>query len=143
MEFVCQNRKASFEYEVIERLECGIVLKGSEIKSVRQHHVSLDGAYALVSNDNVDLIGCNIEHYSFSRIEEYEPKRVRRLLLNRKEIRNFAEKGTLKGFTLIPMSMYFVGGRLKVELAVCRGRHMFDKRKAIRDREEKKRLKKI
>lgn len=142
-EAICTNRKARHDYEVLDKIEAGIVLLGTEIKAVREHRVSLDGAYATVSDGNVYLVGCNIEPYSHGRVDEHEPKRQRRLLMHRTEIRKFAEKTSERGLTLIPLSLYFIAGRLKVELAICRGRQNHDKRQAIKDREDKKRLKKI
>jgi SsrA-binding protein len=141
MTVVCQNRKARFDYEVVETVEAGIVLKGTEIKSVRNHRVSLDGAYASVDAGNVTLVGCNIEPYSHGNVHNHEAKRDRRLLLNRSEIDKIASKAAVRGFTLIPLSMYIKDGRAKIELAVCRGRQTHDKRHAIKDREVKKAMK--
>jgi len=132
---VCQNRKARFEHEVLDTLEAGIVLKGTEIKSVRQHHVSLDGAFAIVTNGEVTLVNCNIEPYKQGNVHNHEPKRQRRLLLNKSEIAKFAEQAKIKGFTLVPLSMYIKNGKAKVELAVCRGKQLHDKRQAIKDRD--------
>jgi len=132
---VCQNRKARFEYEVLETLEAGIVLTGTEIKSVRQHHVSLDGAFAVVANGEVTLVNCNIEPYKQGNVYNHEPKRQRRLLLNKSEITKFADKAKVKGFTLVPLSMYLKNGKAKIELAVCRGKQIHDKRQSIKDRD--------
>ena len=141
---VCQNRKARFEYEVIETLEAGIVLQGTEIKSVREHRVSLDGSYAAVDDaGNVTLIGCNIDPYSHGNVHNHEPKRQRRLLLHRKQIRSFAEKAGVKGFTIVPLSMYLLKGKAKVELGVCRGKQLHDKRQTIKDRDVKKQLQRL
>lgn len=140
VEIVCQNRKARFEYEILETIEAGIVLKGTEIKSVRQHHVSLDGSFAVIVDGSVTLVGCNIEPYKQGNIHNHEPQRQRRLLLNRSEINKFAEKAKIRGFTLIPLSMYISDGRAKVELAVCRGKQIHDKRAAIKDRDIKRDL---
>jgi SsrA-binding protein len=139
---VCQNRKAYFEYEVIETLQAGIVLTGTEIKSVNQHKVSLDGAYAVVANKQVTLLNCNIEPYKQGNSFNHEPKRQRRLLLNKSEIANFAEKSKTKGLTLVPLSMYLIeNGKAKIELAVCRGKQIHDKRESLRKKEEEKRMK--
>jgi SsrA-binding protein len=132
---VCQNRKARFEYEVIETLEAGIILTGTEIKSVRQHHVSLDGAFAVVANGEVTLVNCNIDPYKQGNIYNHEPKRQRRLLLHKSEITKFAEKAKVKGFTLIPLSMYLTHGIAKIELAICRGRQVHDKRQVMRQKD--------
>jgi len=142
--YVCQNRKARFDYEVLEVIEAGIVLLGTEIKSVRDHHVSLDGAYAVVTDaKEVSLIDCNIEPYSHGNVNNHESKRPRKLLMHRKEIRSFAEKASIKGFTLIPLGIYMVKGRAKVELGVCRGKQLHDKRQSIKDRDVKKELRKF
>ena len=134
-QIVCQNRKARFEYEVIETIEAGIVLSGTEIKSVRQHHVSLDGAFAVVSKGEVALVNCNIEPYKQGNVFNHEPKRQRRLLLHKSEINKFAEKAKIKGFTLVPLSMYLKNGLAKIELAICRGKQLHDKRQTIKDRD--------
>jgi len=137
---VCQNRKARFEYEILETIEAGIVLKGTEIKSVRQHHVSLDGSFAIVHNGEVTLVNCNIEPYKQGNIHNHEPKRQRRLLLHKSEIKKFAEKAKIKGFTLVPLSIYLKDGKAKVELAVCRGKQLHDKRQSLKDRDAKREL---
>lgn len=134
-QYVCQNRKARHEYEIIDTIEAGIVLKGTEIKSVRQHHVSLDGAYAVVNGGEVTLLNCNIEPYKQGNTNNHEPKRQRRLLLHKSEIAKFAEKASVKGYTLVPLAIYLSGGRAKVELAVCRGKQLHDKRQALKDRQ--------
>lgn len=141
MTIICQNRKARYDYEVVETLEAGIVLKGTEIKSVREHRVTLDGAYANVDGGQVMLVGCNIEPYSHGNVHNHEAKRDRRLLLNKSEIAKFADKASVRGFTLIPLSMYIKDGKAKIELAVCRGRQTHDKRHAIKEREVKKAMK--
>ena len=144
---VCQNRKARFEYDVLETLEAGIVLEGAEVKSVREHHVTLDGAYAIVEGGNVMLLGCSIERYKhlhgFKNNYLYDPKRPRRLLLHRREIRSFAEKSSIKGFTIVPLSMYMLKGKAKVELGICRGKQLHDKRQSLKDRDAKRELRKV
>lgn len=137
---VCQNRKARFEYEILETIEAGIVLKGTEIKSVRQHHVSLDGSFAIVQGGEVALANCNIEPYKQGNIHNHEPKRQRRLLLHKSEIRKFAEKAKVKGFTLVPLSIYLKDGKAKVELAVCRGKQLHDKRASMKERDAKREM---
>jgi SsrA-binding protein len=140
IEVVCQNRKARHDYHVIESLEVGIVLVGHEVKSIREHHVSLDSSYAFISNGELWLIDCNIEPYKFASYEQHEPKRKRKLLIHKKQIRSFAEKAAQKGNTLIPLKMYFKKGRAKVELAVCQGKREHDKRQSIKDREAKREM---
>ena len=132
---VCQNRKARFEYEVIETIEAGIVLKGTEIKSLSQHHISLDGSFAVVTNGEVMLLNCNIDPYKQGNMFNHEPKRQRKLLLNKSEISKFADKAKIKGYTLIPLSVYFKNGKAKIELAICRGKQLHDKRASLRQKE--------
>lgn len=137
---ICQNKKARFEYEILEVLEAGIVLKGTEIKSIRQFGVSLDGAFAVVMDGQVTLVGCHIDPYKQGNINNHEPKRQRKLLLNKAEINKFAEKAKVKGFTLIPLSIYLKEGKAKVELAICRGKQLHDKRQSLKDRDAKREL---
>lgn len=140
VQVVCQNRKARFEYEILETIEAGIVLKGTEIKSVRQHHVSLDGSFAIANQGEVTLVNCNIEAYKQGNIHNHEPKRQRKLLLHKSEIKKFAEKAKIKGFTLVPLSIYLKDGKAKVELAVCRGKQLHDKRRALKDRDAEREM---
>ena len=137
----CQNKKAHFDYEVIESVEAGIVLTGTEIKSVVAHNVSLDGAYAIVTDGNVSLIGCHIDPYVNGTTFNSEPKRHRRLLLHKAQIRKFAEKAKIKGFTLVPLSIYLNNGKAKVELAICRGRKNYDQRQTIKTRDAEREMK--
>lgn len=137
---ICQNRKARFEYEVIDTIEAGIVLTGTEIKSVSQHHVSLDGAFAVVVNEEVVLVNCNIEPYKQGNVFNHEPKRQRKLLLHKTEISKFAAQAKIKGFTLVPLSMYMKNGKAKIELAICRGKKLHDKREAIKNRDNEREM---
>lgn len=139
---VCRNRKAAHEYHILDRAEAGLVLVGSEVKSVRNHKVSLDGAYARIENGEVWLVGANIEQYKHA-IWDHDPRRKRKLLLSRQEIKKFAEKATQKGFTLIPLSIYFKSGRAKVELAVCKGKQDHDKRQAIKKRDVEREMRRV
>lgn len=139
-ERICQNRKARHDYEIIEIVEAGIVLRGSEVKSILSRHCSLDAAYAIVSNNEVFLLGCNIEPFKQATVFNHEPLRQRKLLLHRNQIQKLAEKTKAKGFTLIPLSIYRERGKIKIELAVCKGRQLHDKRQAIKEREAKKEI---
>lgn len=140
IEVVCQNRKARHDYEVIESLEVGIVLVGHEVKSIREHHVSLDSSYAYISNNELWLVDCNIDPYKFASFDQHEPKRKRKLLIHKKQIRSFAEKSMQKGSTLIPLKMYFKNGIAKIELAVCQGKREHDKRQSIKNREAQREI---
>ncbi|MEX2118621.1 MAG: SsrA-binding protein SmpB [Pirellulales bacterium] len=129
---IAQNRRARHEYEVIETLECGIALVGSEVKSLRTGKVSLDEAYGRVKGGEVWLVGCDIPEYVQANRFNHEPRRPRKLLLHRREIRKFAGKAYEQGLTLVPLKMYFKQGRAKVLLGVCRGRKLHDKREKLK-----------
>lgn len=139
---VCQNRKARHEYQILDTVEAGIMLIGSEIKSVVDSKASLDGSYARIQEDGVWLVGCNIDpQKNCGTFLLDNPKRDRKLLLKKKEIKRFAEKTIPKGRTLIPLSLYIINGWCKVELAVCIGKQAHDKRQAIKERDAKREMK--
>jgi SsrA-binding protein len=142
IEVVCQNRKARHDYHILESLEVGIVLVGHEVKSIREHHVALDSSYAHISDDGLWLIDCNVDPYKYAHHEQ-DPKRKRKLLLHKREMKNFAEQAAQKGNTLIPLRMYLKNGRVKVELAVCKGKQEHDKREEIRRKEADREIRKI
>jgi SsrA-binding protein len=125
---VCRNKRAFHEYEIADRLECGVVLTGTEVKSLRESSASLEDAYAKLEDGEVWLIGSDIPEYTMGNRMNHKPKRPRKLLLHRREIAKFAGKASQRGFTLVPLRIYFKQGRAKVELAVARGKHLHDKR---------------
>jgi SsrA-binding protein len=127
---ICRNRRALHEYDVLERLECGLVLVGTEVKSLRDGLASLEDAYAKIEDGELWLIGCEIPEYAMGNRLNHKPKRTRKLLLRKSEIARFAAKATQRGFTLVPLRLYFKDGRAKVELAVARGKQLHDKRQA-------------
>jgi SsrA-binding protein len=129
---VAENRKARHEYEIIETLECGIALVGSEVKSLRGGRLSLDEAYGRVDGSEVWLIGCDIPEYEKANRLNHVPKRPRKLLLHRREIAKFAGQAFQKGLTLVPLKMYFKGGRVKLLLGIGRGRKAHDKRQKLK-----------
>jgi SsrA-binding protein len=129
---ICRNRRAFHEYAISDRLECGIALTGTEVKSLREGSSSLEDAYAKVDNGEVWLIGSEIPEYSMAHRMNHKPKRPRKLLLHRREIDKFAGKASQRGFTLIPLRLYFKRGRAKVELGIARGKQLFDKREALK-----------
>jgi SsrA-binding protein len=133
---IAVNRKARFDYDILERFEAGIALTGSEIKSVRDHKVQLQGSYARLKDGEVWLQDANIAPYESAGYVRHDPRRDRKLLLHKKEIARIQEMLGEKGLTLVPLSMYFKRGNAKVELGVARGRKQFDKRQKIREREE-------
>jgi SsrA-binding protein len=137
---VCRNRRASHEYELTDRLECGMVLVGTEVKSLRDGHCSLDGSYAKIDDSELWLIGCEIPEYAMGNQLNHKPKRDRKLLVHRRELAKFASKASERGFTLIPISVYFKNGRAKVEIAVARGKQLHDKRQALKKTEAKREM---
>ena len=132
---IAENRKARHNYLVLDTLECGIVLVGSEVKSLRTGTLSLDEAYGRVDKGEVWLVGANISEYSYSHALNHVPKRPRKLLLHRREVKKFAGQAYEKGLTLVPLKMYFKEGRAKVLLGLCRGKQKHDKRDAMKQRE--------
>jgi SsrA-binding protein len=137
---IAQNRKARHNYHVLDTLECGIALLGSEVKSLRQGKLSLDEAYGRVERDEVWLVGCDIPEYTFAHALNHTPKRRRKLLLHRREIKKFAAQAYEKNLTLVPLRMYFKGGRAKVLLGLCRGKQRHDKREALKERDSRREI---
>jgi SsrA-binding protein len=128
------NRKARHEYFVLDSYECGIVLRGAEVKSIRNGRANLQDAYARLEDGEVWLHGMHVSPYEFSR-GELDPVRKRKLLLHHKEITELARATEEKGITLVPMRVYFKDGRCKVELAIARGKARYDKRQTIAARD--------
>jgi SsrA-binding protein len=137
---VVSNRKARFEFEILDRVEAGIVLRGTEVKSVREGHVSLQESYASPRNGELWLEGCTIQPYSQGNINNHDPSRSRKLLLHRKELEKLIKRTAEKGLTLVPLSIYFKGSRLKVEIGVARGKKLYDKRETIKQRDSDRRM---
>jgi SsrA-binding protein len=136
-QLVITNRKARYDYLVLDTWECGIMLAGPEVKSVRDGRANLQDSYARVEDGEVWLYGMHVSPYSYSRME-LDPVRKRKLLLHRKEI-TALERGTAeKGHTLVPLRVYFKDGRAKVELALARGKRAYDKRHAIAERDARR-----
>lgn len=130
---IAENRKARHRFQVMESLECGVALVGSEVKSLRNGKLSLDEAYGRVRNGEVWLVGCDIPEYTNATIWNHEPKRPRKLLMHQREVLRFANKAHEKGLTLVPLKMYFnERGLAKVLLGLCRGKQLHDKRQALK-----------
>ena len=128
---IVQNRKARHRFEVLEAVECGIVLVGSEVKSLRAGRVSIEEAYGRVKDGEVWLVGCDIAEYVEANRFNHQPRRPRKLLMHRREITKCAGRAYEKGFTLVPLRLYFTRGRAKVLLGICRGKKQHDKRQAM------------
>ena len=127
-----ENRKARHDYAVLETIECGIVLTGTEVKSVRHGEVSLSGSYGAVLKGELWLVGADIAAYRFGNRFNHEPKSMRKLLVHAKELRDLQLKTEAKGLTLIPLKVFLKNGRIKVDLGVCRGKQLHDKRDALK-----------
>jgi len=138
-----ENRKARHDYTVLETIECGIVLTGTEVKSVRHGEVSLAGAYAAVLKGELWLLGCDIAAYRFGNRFNHEPKSQRKLLVHAKEVADLRLRTEAKGLTLVPLKMYLKGGRIKVAIGVCRGRQLHDKRDALKQKALKRDLERV
>jgi SsrA-binding protein len=139
------NRKASHEYFILQTIEAGIALMGTEVKSLRQGKANLVDGYAKIENGEVWLVNVNISEYAQGNINNHDPRRDRKLLLNRSEIRKLIGKTKEKGLTLIPLRLYFKNGKVKVELALAKGKKVYDKRHTIAKkdflREQERRIK--
>lgn len=137
---IAQNRRARFDYAVEETLECGIVLEGSEVKSLRAGKVSFPDGYAAFENGELWLKNVHINEYSYSSIFNHDPDRPRKLLAHAHELKRLRRRVDEKGYTLIPLDFHFSKGRVKVELGLCKGKKLGDKRDAIKERDVKREL---
>jgi SsrA-binding protein len=135
---VARNRRARFEFDLLDKIEAGIVLTGTEVKSLRNGKASLEEAYAGIDHGEVWLYGCDIPEYLEANRMNHKAKRPRKLLLHREEIAKFAAKATDKGMTLVPLQIYFKDGIAKVEISVAKGRKTYDKRDAIKKQDAKR-----
>jgi len=138
---VADNRRARFEYEILATFDAGLVLRGTEVKVLRQGKISLEEAYARIERDELWLIGCNIPEYSHGNLQNHEPKRRRKCLLHRRELAKLHEQSQVKGLTLVPLRVYFgARGYAKVTIGVGRGRKLHDKRQHLKDKEAKREM---
>jgi len=140
IKIVAKNKKALHEHHIEEKVEAGIQLMGSEVKSLRDGRGALSDSYAIIKEGELWLIGAHIAQYPPASFLNHEPKRTRKLLLHRREITKLWTKLRQKGYTLVPLALYFRRGRAKVELGLARGKRKYDKRVAIREREMKREL---
>ncbi len=143
MEIVSTNKKARFNYEIIEKIEAGISLKGTEVKSVRNKNVSIGESYAQIKENEVFLHNLHISPYEQGNRENHDPIRVRKLLLHKQEIKKLVSKIQLKGLSLVPLSIYLRKGKVKIELAVGRGKRLVDKRESIKKRTIEREIRRI
>ncbi|HEV3229374.1 MAG TPA: SsrA-binding protein SmpB [Solirubrobacteraceae bacterium] len=137
---VATNRYASYRYHLLERYECGIVLQGTEVKSLRTGTAQIKDGYATISDGELWLHNVHIPPYKAAARDNHDPERPRKLLMHRREIERLAGKVAERGLTLVPTRIYFSGSHAKVEIAVARGKDLYDKREAIRTRETRREL---
>ena len=138
---VAENRKARHEYDILDRFEAGMVLRGTEVKVLRQGKISLDEAYARFAQQELWLVGANIPEYSHGNLQNHEPKRRRKLLLKRQELKKLEEQAKVKGMTLVPLRVYFgEKGYAKITIGVGRGRKTRDKRQHLKEKEAKREM---
>ncbi|HOD50834.1 MAG TPA: SsrA-binding protein SmpB [Candidatus Hydrogenedentes bacterium] len=133
---IVQNRRARHDYHILEHYETGIALQGTEVKSIRAGQITLKDSYAEVEGGELYLIGAHIAPYEQGNIYNHDPERRRKLLMHKREIIRIGHTIAEKGFTLVPLRVYFKDGRAKIELGLCRGKQTVDKRQTIRDREQ-------
>lgn len=138
MKIVCQNRKAFHDYSIDETLEAGIQLLGTEVKSLRDGKANLKDSYVLIKDSEALLLNCHISPYSHGNIMNHEPLRTRKLLLHRKEIERLRGKMQQKGYTLLPLKIYFKDSYAKVEVGLAKGKKTYEKRESIKEREAKR-----
>ena len=134
------NRKARHDYFVEEEIEAGIVLTGTEIKSIRMGKVNLKDSYAIIRNEEIFLLNTHISSYEKGNIFNHEEDRTRKLLLHKSQIKKLQNKITLEGYTLIPLKIYFVNGKAKVLVGLCKGKKNYDKRQTIKERDIKREI---
>ena len=137
---IATNRRARHEFLILETVEAGLVLRGTEVKSLREGEVTFKDSYATIRNGEGWLLGCHINPYSHGTDANHDPERDRKLLLHRKEIGRLSGKIAERGWTLIPLRLYFKGGRAKIELGLGRGKKLHDKRAALRDRDVRREM---
>jgi SsrA-binding protein len=142
MKIVCQNRKAYHDYHIEETVEAGISLLGTEVKSLREGRANLKDSYVLIKGGEAFLLNCHISPYSHGNIMNHDPLRTRKLLLHRKQISSMEGKANVKGYTLVPLKLYFTDSFAKVEIGLAKGKRLYEKRETIKEREAKREIEK-
>lgn len=137
---VCRNRKARYEYELLDEIDCGIQLYGSEVKSIRNNKIVIEDAYARVDGSEVWLINSDIAEYPQATLFNHERRRKRKLLLRRREIGKFAEAGEQQSLTMVPLQVFIARGFVKVKLGLCRGRKLHDKRENLKKQDHRREM---
>jgi SsrA-binding protein len=138
---ICRNRKAAYRFHILEKIDCGIVLEGTEVKSLRSRAASIEEAYACIVDNELWLIGCHIAPYAFGHTKKHDPLRRRKLLVHASQIRKLRTKVEQKGVTLVPLSLYFnERGLAKVSLGLAHGKNLADKRRTLQDRDHRREI---
>ncbi len=140
---IASNKKANHEYEILEKFEAGIALRGTEIKSLREGRVNLKESYVLARNGSANIIGMNISAYDFGNVFNHKPKRERRLLLHKKEILKLEQRAQQEGLTIIPLSVYIKGRLAKMSIALCKGKKLHDKRQSLQEKDTKREIQRL
>ncbi|OGW45468.1 MAG: SsrA-binding protein [Nitrospirae bacterium RBG_13_41_22] len=143
MKVVCQNRKAYHDYLIEETVESGVALLGTEVKSLREGKANLKDSYVLIKEREAFLLNCHISPYSHGNILNHDPLRTRKLLMHREEIDRLSGKAATKGYTLIPLKIYFKDSYAKVEIGVAKGKRLYEKREKIKEREAKRAIERV
>ncbi|UCG14729.1 MAG: SsrA-binding protein SmpB [Deltaproteobacteria bacterium] len=142
IKIVCQNKKVRYDYQILEVFEAGMVLLGTEVKSLRQGRANLKDSYARIKDGELFLMHAHISPYTHAYYDNHEPERVRKLLAHKREIKRLQGKTQEKGLTLVPLKIYFKDGKAKVELALVRGKRIYDKRESLKRKTEQRELEK-
>jgi SsrA-binding protein len=137
------NRKANFQYIILDRMEAGMVLLGTEVKSLRESKVNIQDAYGKFKNDELWLVNAHISEYKFGNLNNHNPLRERKLLLNKRELKRLKAKVSEKGLTIVPTKIYFKNSKVKIEIALAQGKKLYDKREAVKERDIKRKLNRI
>lgn len=143
IKIVTENKKAFFNYSIEDKVEAGIVLKGTEVKSIRMGKVNIQDAFILIRNGEAFVHNLNILPYPFGTHKQHEPTAVRKLLLHKYEINKLIGKVMQKGYSIVPLKLYFKSGKIKLEIGLAKGKREYDKKQKIKEREEKRSLEKI
>ncbi len=140
VKLVARNKKARFNYDLGERFEAGLVLKGTEVKSLRMGKANLTDSYAKLKDGEAWLVSCHISPYPYAHYDNHEPERPRKLLLHKRELKKLTGKVQEQGWSLIPLAIYFKRGKAKVELALAKGKKRYDKRQAMKKRDQEREM---
>lgn len=143
VKIICQNKKARFNFEIEERMEAGVALVGSEVKSLRNGKANLSDSYCKIRNGEVFLVDAHISAYEQANRQNHEPLRERKLLLHKNEIKRLTGKVAERGFSLVPTKLYFKNGKVKVEIALGKGKKSFDKREAIKKKDQRREMERL